>query len=67
MNELIFIIEDAIDGGLTTRCLNESIFTEGETMDELKANIREAVQCHFDDAVKRIVRLHYVKEELMTA
>ncbi|MEY4875823.1 MAG: hypothetical protein RL708_972 [Bacteroidota bacterium] len=54
MNELIFIIEDAIDGGLTTRCLNESIFTEGETMDELKANIREAVQCHFDDKLFQI-------------
>ncbi len=67
MNELIFVIEEAAEGGLNARCLNESIFTEAENMDELKTNIREAIHCHFDDDIKRIVRLHFVKEELITA
>ena len=34
---------------------------------ELKENIREAVSCHFDDNVKRIVRMHFVKDEVLTA
>ena len=46
--------------------IGESIFTEGETMDELKENIREAVRCHFEDSeTPSIIRLHYVKEEMM--
>jgi predicted RNase H-like HicB family nuclease len=60
MTELIFqIFEDEIDGGYTASALGYGIHTEGETIDELKANIREAVDCHFDDEKKRpgIIRL----------
>lgn len=42
MNELIFLINDAPEGGYTTRALGESIFTEGETLDELRKSIRAA-------------------------
>jgi len=49
MNEVFFLIEEALEGGYVAKAIGESIFTEGETMDELKANIREAVHCHFDD------------------
>ncbi len=31
------------------RAIGEEIFTQGETMDELVANIKEAVALHFDD------------------
>ncbi len=49
MTEIIFIIEDALDGGFTAKALGESIFTEAETIEQLKVNMREAVECHFDE------------------
>jgi predicted RNase H-like HicB family nuclease len=66
MNEIFFLVEEALEGGYTAKALGESIFTEGETMDELKANIREAVHCHFEEEnLPKIIRLHYVKEEVL--
>jgi len=47
--------------------LGESIFTEGETLEEVRSNIKEAVECHFDEAnLPKLIRLHIVKDELMT-
>lgn len=67
MNEIFFLVEEALEGGYTAKAIGESIFTEGDTMDELKANIREAVQCHFEEgAIPKIIRLHFVKEEIIT-
>jgi predicted RNase H-like HicB family nuclease len=54
MNEVVFVIEEALEGGYTAKAIGESIFTEGDTMDELKENIREAVDCHFDDDLQSI-------------
>jgi predicted RNase H-like HicB family nuclease len=54
MNEIIFLVEDAVEGGYTARSLGESIFTEGDSMDELRANIRDAVDCHFEADEKPI-------------
>ena len=48
MNEIIFLIEEAAEGGYTARALGESIFTEADDIVTLKSNIREAVDCHFD-------------------
>lgn len=48
MEEIIFLIEDAVEGGYTAKALGYSIFTDGEDLEELKINIIEAVQCHFD-------------------
>ncbi|TKB99937.1 2-oxoisovalerate dehydrogenase [Pedobacter cryotolerans] len=67
MNEVFFLVEEAVEGGYVAKALGESIFTEADTIDELKANIKEAVQCHFDeDKMPKIIRLHLVKEELLT-
>ena len=67
MNEIFFLVEEAIEGGYNARAIGEAIFTQGDTMDELKANIRDAVQCHFDsDKLPKIIRLHLVKEEIIT-
>jgi hypothetical protein len=67
MNEIFFLVEDAIEGGYNARAIGEAIFTQGDTMDELKANIRDAVQCHFDDdKLPKIIRLHLVREEIIT-
>ena len=67
MNEIFFLVEEALEGGYTARAIGDSIFTEADTIDELKANIRDAVQCHFDEAnTPKIIRLHLVKEEIIT-
>ena len=67
MSEIIFVVEVSDEGGYTARALGFSIYTEGETMEELKENIKDAVRCHFDKKdLPRIIRLHMVKDELMT-
>jgi hypothetical protein len=67
MNEIFFLVEEAVEGGYNARALGESIFTQGDNLDDLKANIRDAVQCHFDDNnIPKIIRLHLVKEEVIT-
>lgn len=64
MNEIIFLIESAPEGGYTAKALGHSIFTEGESSEDLKANIREAVLAHFEEGKHpKIVRMHYVHEE----
>jgi hypothetical protein len=66
MNEIIFLVEDALEGGFTARAVGESIFTEADTMEQMKENIREAVECHFDDDKKpKLIRLHMIKEEVI--
>ena len=66
MSEIIFVVEDADEGGYTAQALGYSIYTEGETFDALKKNIKDAVRCHFDEKDRpRVVRLHMVRDELM--
>jgi len=66
MNEIIFLITEAPEGGYCARALGESIFTEGECLDDLRTNIRDAVACHFDDGqAPGIIRLHFVREEVL--
>ncbi len=66
MSEVIFIVEGSPEGGLTARALGYSIFTEAENREDLKKNIKNAIDCHFDngDAIPSVVRLHYVTEEV---
>ena len=47
--EIIFLVEDAPEGGYVTQALGYSIFTEADTWEELKQAVRDAVQCHFDE------------------
>lgn len=66
MIEIIFVVEEAPEGGFTASALGESIFTQAESIDELKINVKEAVECHFDpESMPKIIRLHRVKEELI--
>jgi len=66
MNELIFVVEDAPEGGFIARELGASIFTEADTIAELHGKIRDAVRCHFDEGLApKIVRLHHVREEVI--
>lgn len=68
VSELTFLIEEDVDGGYIARALGEPIFTQAETREELLRNIRDAVQCHFasPDQTPRILRLHYVRDEVLT-
>lgn len=67
MSELIFLVEESFDGGFEARCLGIPIFTEGENLTELKKNVIDAVKCHFEEnEIPRVVRLHFVKEEVLS-
>jgi hypothetical protein len=67
MNEIIFMVEEAPEGGFTARALGHSIFTEADTWEELKEAAQEAVRTHFDEGKQpRVIRLHIVKEEVLT-
>lgn len=68
MDELIFLIEDAPEGGFVARALGESIFTEADDLLTLREQVRDAVRCHFGDGQgPRIIRLHFVREEVIAA
>ena len=68
MRELIFVVEEAPEGGYTARALGESIFTEAESLEDLRTQVRDAVRCHFDDGTApQIIRLHFVREEVLAA
>jgi len=59
MNEIIFLVEEDIENGYIAKALGESIFTQGETLEELKQNIKNAVKCHFEKGKEpKIIRLH---------
>jgi len=72
MSEIIFeVSEDATDGGYVASALGHSIVTQGETLDELRRMVKEAVRCHFFDAaaqdVPKVIRLHFVRDEVLAA
>lgn len=68
MTEIIFIVEEAPEGGYTARALGASIFTEANALDELPAKVRDAVRCHFDEStLPKLIRLHHIREEVLPA
>ena len=67
-SEVIFAVEESPEGGFEARASGYSIFTQGETMEEFRQMVRDAVRCHFeDDAIPSVIRLHIVKDEVFTA
>ena len=66
VNEIIFEITLEGDGGFCAECLTESIFTQGDTWDELRANVKEAVEAfYFDRPKPGGIRLHLVRDEML--
>ena len=64
--ELIFVVEEAPEGGYTARALGESIFTEADDLASLHERVRDAVRCHFAEGHHpKAIRLHFVREELI--
>jgi predicted RNase H-like HicB family nuclease len=66
--ELIFLVEEDPEGGYNARALGQSIFVQGDTFDELKNNIKDALECHFDikEDIPNIIRLHIVRDEMFS-
>jgi hypothetical protein len=59
MTEIIFVVEEAPEGGFTARAIGASIFTEADTLEELHDSIRDAVRCHFGPGKgPELIRLH---------
>lgn len=66
MNEILFVVEEAPEGGLTARALGESIFTEADDVESLHEKVRDAVHCHFAEGkAPQIIRLHFTREEVL--
>ena len=68
LEEVVFIVEEAAEGGYTARALGVSIVTEADTLELLRRQVIDAVRCHFTDEPHqpRLIRLHLVKDEVLT-
>jgi hypothetical protein len=68
VKEIIFIVEEDPDGGYTAKALDYPIFTQADTLKELKVMAQDAVRCHFIETEKPpVIRLHIVKDEVIPA
>ena len=70
MSEIIFeVSEDQVEGGYVATALGHAIATQGETIEELREMVRDAVRCHFGDgapgSMPNIIRLHFVRDEAL--
>ena len=68
MSEIIFEVrEDEVDGGYTAVALGYGIHTQGDTLEELRAMVKDAVDCYFDETMEapRLIRLHFVRDEVL--
>jgi predicted RNase H-like HicB family nuclease len=68
MSEIIFEVrEDEIDGGYTASALGHGIHTQADTLNELRSNVKEAVDCYFDETMEapKMIRLHFVRDEIL--
>ncbi len=65
-DEIIFEVQESPEGGYEARALSAAIFTEADSLDELRNMVRDAVDCHFEEGDRtRIIRLHYVRDEII--
>ena len=65
-SELVFEVTEEAEGGYSAECLTENIFTQGDTWEELRANVKEATEAYFFDGPKpKYIRLHFVHNEVL--
>lgn len=68
MTEILFIVEEAAEGGYIARSVQASIVTEADDLAGLRDAVRDAVRCHFDEEVRpKVIRLHLVRDEIIAA
>lgn len=66
--EILFTVEEAPEGGYVARALGQGVFVQADTLVELREQVRDAVACHFEPAEKpRLIRLHFVRDEVLAA
>ena len=66
--EILFLVVEDPEGGYVARALGHPIFTQSANIKDLHAKIRDAVLCHFnEDARPKVIRLHFVREEIISA
>ncbi|HEY9785167.1 MAG TPA: hypothetical protein V6D17_07180 [Candidatus Obscuribacterales bacterium] len=68
-SEIIFEVTESPEGGYEAKALGYPIFSQADSTDELKQMLRDAVHCHFESETERpsIIRLHFVRDELISA
>jgi len=67
-SEIIFSVQESPEGGYEAHALGYSIYTQADTLDELKVIVQDAVRCHFEaETGPRLIRLHLVKDEVIPA
>ena len=65
-NEIIFTVQESEEGGYEAKAPSAPIFTEADSLDELRSMVRDAVECHFEETVRpKVIRLHFVKDEVI--
>jgi hypothetical protein len=68
VSEIIFVVEEAPEGGYTAKAVGESIHTQAESLLLLQESVRDAVRCHFDEGkAPKMIRLHFVRDEVIAA
>lgn len=66
MNEILFVVEEAPEGGYTAKAVGSAIFTEADTINELKEMVKDAVFCHFEDEeLPKQIPLQFFKEKVL--
>ncbi len=66
--EIIFSVQESVEGGYEARALGHDIFTQAESLEELRETVRDAVRCHFNgESAPAVIRLHIVKDEVIPA
>lgn len=53
MEEIVLFVEESDEGGFIARALGESIFTQADSLDALRNEVRDAVRCHFGDSERQ--------------
>lgn len=66
--EILFVVEEAMEGGFVARAAGHAVFAEADTLADLHAQVRDAVACHFESgAAPKLIRLHFVRDEVIAA
>ncbi len=51
-SEIIFLVEEDPEGGYNARAIGTSIFTQADSLSELRRVVRDVVNCHYEQDSK---------------
>ncbi|MTJ51733.1 2-oxoisovalerate dehydrogenase [Anabaena sp. UHCC 0253] len=69
IKEIIFLVEEDDEGGYIAKAINQSIFTQADSLQELRELVKDAVHCHYPDEQNRpqLIHLHIVRDEVIAS